>query len=255
MAGVGNDTGDKQHGDDGDGSAGLLFYALGQQRVGVFQQQQCVSLAAPGQCNRVQDHWSGTFMNNFIEGLKVWEEPPGVVKSMGFPMNQNRLAVPVWSYAMELYRPDRIIELGSYNGGFTLALAFAGWTEKVAVHSIDRMEAPTQEWKRLGEFLGINFKQGDIWQNQSYIIELIEMEGVSFLLCDGGDKAKEFETFAQWLKPGDIIAVHDYQTPWWPWSEVTHGQLAKTVREQNLAIWNPELFDLAGWIAFRKETA
>ena len=43
------------------------------------------------------------------------------VQVMGFITNQNRMALPTWSYAMELHKPDRIIEIGAYNGGFTSA--------------------------------------------------------------------------------------------------------------------------------------
>ncbi len=42
---------------------------------------------------------------------------------LGLPMCQNRFAVPTWSYAMEILPPAQIIELGTYGGGFTVAIA------------------------------------------------------------------------------------------------------------------------------------
>ena len=36
------------------------------------------------------------------------------------------------------------------------------------------------------------------------------------LLCDNGDKPREFDTFAPLAKPGDIIVVHDWETEIFP---------------------------------------
>jgi hypothetical protein len=37
-------------------------------------------------------------------------------RPLGMAMCQNRLAVPTWSYAMEIHPPARVLEIGSYNG-------------------------------------------------------------------------------------------------------------------------------------------
>lgn len=176
----------------------------------------------------------------------------GPTYTMGFDMNQNRMAVPVWSFAFEKYCPQRVIEIGSYNGGFALALAFAGWTAGITVYSYDVMEAPKQEWRDLARFLQVHFLLGNCFGLEEEIRQLVQQPGVTFLLCDGGNKAREFNTFAKYLRPGDVIAAHDYHTPYWYCSEFKLDAVAGAVEREGLKRWMPDIFDLAGWCAFVK---
>jgi hypothetical protein len=175
---------------------------------------------------------------------------------LGLPMNQNRLAVPMWSYAMEAYPPARIVELGSYGGGFTTAIGVHAWRIGAQVVSYDVMQAPDERFKALADFLGIRFVQGDVFADpgRSGIVELIRAPGVTYLLCDNGDKRREFEAFAPHLKPGDVIAAHDYCAgeQWWPWSEIRREDVQDSVEQGGLHPFLQEHFDLAGWLAFRK---
>jgi hypothetical protein len=172
---------------------------------------------------------------------------------MGFDMNQNRLAVPVWSYAFDLAEPQRVIELGSYNGGFTMALAFAGWTEGITLYSWDLMEAPKEEWRDLAKFLGVHFVRGDIWEpgHFNWIAKLIALPGKTFVLCDGGDKTREVKEFSKFLKPGDVIAAHDIMSEYWL---STVEFFPDKIKEElaPLELWLPDLFKIAGWVAYRK---
>jgi hypothetical protein len=47
-------------------------------------------------------------------------------------------------------------------------------------------------------------------EGRKIIEELIVESGTTILCCDNGDKPREFATFAPVLKPGDLIAVHDW---------------------------------------------
>ena len=44
----------------------------------------------------------------------------------------------------------------------------------------------------------------------SKIIDFIQEEGKTIVLCDGGNKIKEFNLLAKYIKSGDIIMAHDY---------------------------------------------
>src|SRR5690348_15294914 len=105
---------------------------------------------------------------------------------LGFPMNQNRLALPVWSYAMEIYPPDRIIELGSYGGGFTTAIGVHAWRIGARVVSYDVSVAPDERFKALSDFLGISFITADVFAASTVdaIAGAIREPGVTYLLCD-----------------------------------------------------------------------
>lgn len=186
-------------------------------------------------------------------------------KPLGMAMCQNRLAVPTWSYAMEVLPPARIIELGTYSGGLTIALGVHAYnlTPKAYVVSYERSKAPDERYAALGAFLGIRFRdQVDLWSCEREIAQLIQWPGTSYVLCDGGDKPRELATFAKYLKPGDVIAGHDYSAPNlpnenhpWPWSELRFDDVAFAVSEYRLEPWMQEHFDHAGWLAYRKAAA
>lgn len=174
---------------------------------------------------------------------------------MGFPMNQNRLAVPSWSYAMEKLPPWRILELGYYNGGFTCAIGIHAWAigAKILSYDIQEVEAGA---KRLGAFLGIEFRQQDVFSEAALadMKAFIGGYGTTFVLCDNGNKKREFRMLAPFLKPGDVIAAHDYwiKPEWWPCQEIKLEDVADVVAEHGLERFMPEVFDEAAWLVYRK---
>jgi hypothetical protein len=181
---------------------------------------------------------------------------------------QNRLAIPTWSYAMEMHPPARIIELGTYSGGFITALALHARFIGAKVVTYDRSPADVAIVP-IGRDLGVDFRVCDMWQPgiEEEIAQLISGPGVSYVLCDGGDKHRELATFARYCKPGDVIAAHDYNymlgsgaeivegvTPPWPWSEtkIEHG--AQVAADNALVPFYQDHFDMAGWLAYQKES-
>lgn len=182
---------------------------------------------------------------------------------LGMPMNQNRLAVPTWSYAMEVLPPARIIELGTWNGGFTCALALHAHMIGAPVITHDVM-LPDERIAPIARALGVEFVTGDMWPRAPEIGHLIASPGVTFVLCDGGNKLRELDEFAPFCKTGDVIATHDYDAAhevdparpsldrWWPWSEITQ-QVAQPIADKHgLRPWLQDHFDMAGWLVFRK---
>lgn len=171
-------------------------------------------------------------------------------------MNQNRMAVPTWSYAMEMHPPRRIIELGAYNGGFTTAIGVHAYRINCDVYSFDLAKCPNEQWQELSEFLGINFIQADIFEPETVarIGDLIMGDGVTYLLCDNGDKAKEFNLFAPYLKRGDVIGAHDYcnDSKIWCGGEIIVPQVSDTVSFLNMQPFYQEHFDLAAWLVYKR---
>jgi len=192
---------------------------------------------------------------------------------LGFAMNQNRLAVPTWSWAMEVYQPARIVELGSYNAAFATALGVHAWNLGrhapdgigCKVITYDRMVAPDQRFAPLSAFLGVQCRKCDLYAPETIaeITELVRSPGRTFLLCDGGDKKLEVNTYAGIIKPGDVIAGHDYNAmaemphipdpeKWWPWHELTKDHVAEAVTKAGLLPFHQDHFDMAGWLAYQK---
>jgi len=185
-------------------------------------------------------------------------------RPFGMYAAQNRLAIPTWSYAMEMHPPARIIELGTYSGSFITALALHARAIGARVFTYDRSSADAA-FVPIGRDLGVDFRVADIWQSEEEIAQLITGPGVSYLLCDGGDKPRELATFARYLKPGDVIAAHDYNcllgsgveiqegvTPYWPWAETRIEDGERIASAHGLRPFYQDHFDTAGWLAYWK---
>jgi predicted O-methyltransferase YrrM len=183
---------------------------------------------------------------------------------LGLPMCQNRLAVPTWSYAMEKLPPRQIVEIGSYNGGLATALGLHARVIGAQLFTYD-INAQSEAIVPIGKLLGVNFRVADVWEREAEIADIIRRPGSSFVLCDGGNKPRELATFVRYLKPGDVIAAHDYDamheanatTPqlerYWPFSEITRAVAEKAIAPYpDLAPWMQEHFDCAGWIVYRR---
>lgn len=185
--------------------------------------------------------------------IPPWLTESENVKVLGFPMSQNRLSVPAWSYAMEKYPPARIIELGSYNGGFALCLGFHARQINCAIHSFDICKCPSEGWEHIAAYTGVNFSLCDVLKEPQPVANLIIQPGRTFLLCDNGNKIEEFKLFAPCLKPGDVIAAHDYYTDYWQaGAEITPEAVAETVIRLRLMRWMPEVFNMCGWLAYMR---
>ena len=49
----------------------------------------------------------------------------------------------------------------------------------------------------------------DIFENPKSVVDHADA-GRTFIYCDNGDKVQEMEVFSKHLRPGDVIACHDY---------------------------------------------
>lgn len=192
-----------------------------------------------------------------------WDFADCTAAPLGLPMCQNRMAIPTWSFAMERRPPARLIELGTYSGGFITALAVHAWWIGATVTTFD-LAAPHETVAKLGRFLGVNYETVDMWKAEADIARMIQGPGTTYLLCDGGDKPRELVTFARYLKPGDVIAAHDYDAAHeisseirpgerpWPFSEVRLADGQRAAAEHGLVPWMQDHFDVAGWLAYER---
>lgn len=191
----------------------------------------------------------------------------------GMAMGQNRMALPFWSYAMEIYPPARIIELGTWNGAFITMLAVHAWNlrPRAEVVTYDRHEGIDENIRPLSKFLGVDYRRrSDLFQYESEIAGLIKRPGTTYLLCDNGNKPRELEMFAPHLKPGDVIAAHDYnlalehpervnktflpsgETAYWAWCETREADGQRVAAANDLEPWRQDDFDIAAWLVYRK---
>lgn len=144
----------------------------------------------------------------------------------------------IFERTFQEYKPDIIIELGTYLGALThfLSLHAHVWT-------IDNME---RKFKR---YDNVDYNIGDVFSStiRDSIEHLVRYNKQVFFFCDNGNKINEFHLYAPLLKKGDIIFVHDWN------NEIKIEDIQQTIDEEKLTSYLHELSKkynslLRGWI-------
>ncbi len=118
-------------------------------------------------------------------------------------MAQTPRAIALWKKVFSEIKPKRIIEIGTYRWG--MSLFFSEHCKEFYTYDIKQF--PTSHTELLK-----HFTKADVFKIEDDIGTLIQKQGTTLVFCDGGNKARELALFADWLKPGDYIAVHDWGT-------------------------------------------
>jgi len=130
---------------------------------------------------------------------------------IGTRMAQTPRAVALWEKVLSETEFSRIIEIGSYKWGMSLLFYLFCIQRKAEFFTYDIGKfTPPRVVREIG--LTKHFKMVDVFTIEKEIGALIKKEGRSIVYCDGGNKARELQVFSQYLKQGDIIAVHDWGT-------------------------------------------
>lgn len=158
-------------------------------------------------------HWS--FFGSFMQ------QTPNAVLSLNRLLNAENF--------------DTIIELGTHDGGLSTLFALYCLGSRMPAQA-DNPNEPSLYKNRthhkrpktfytfdyvrrdnarihLLEQMLAQFGQVDFLNDQAVINRIgsiITAGGRTLLLCDGGDKPKEFSLYSPFLKTGDIIMAHDY---------------------------------------------
>jgi hypothetical protein len=154
-----------------------------------------------------------------------------------------------------------IIEIGTYNGGLTCWLKDnMNPNGKLISYDIDGTI-------NIANRSDIDFRVESCFDESAFktIIDLIQSEGRTLVVCDGGDKEKEFNTFSAYLKPNDVIIAHDYaesDEEWkdktnfwqWPYAADTHPHtIEQSIKENNLMPYKYEEMKFLLWASYIKK--
>lgn len=157
---------------------------------------------------------------------------------------------------------DRIIEIGTDVGGLSLFL-HKNKNEKCDLISYDI----DKTFNKVSDSYGIDFRIGDCFSDDIHneIKQLILDESKKvLLLCDGGDKNREFNLFSQYLKKDDVIMCHDYSendldfsimkdNAGWGHPPESHLKfIQETIDKNNLSKFHYDEFKSVIWGSFKK---
>lgn len=200
---------------------------------------------------------------NFSAPTNWYEEYPGY-RVHGYKTIQVSQVMGIYSIMNPQFirQFDTIIEIGTYNGGLSL------WLHdnkkegaKFVTYDID---GEINAAKKFSGHMDCRVQSCFDESAMEDIQNMIQSEGKVLVLCDGGDKPKEFNTFAAYLKKGDHIMAHDYKreqrdwdiiTSYWQWPYATDTDwkdIQKTVDKYDLAEYDRRRFEFALWASFVK---
>jgi cephalosporin hydroxylase len=141
---------------------------------------------------------------------------------LGGGMSQNYAAIYLLEYYQQLNKFEYIVELGSQKGALSVYLAnAASITEQFLFETFDistkdwdhREVEGCGHWFRKLETISkyIKFYNADVFSEDTveHIKEKIKLYK-TLIICDGGDKSKEFNIYSRLIKSGDHIITHDW---------------------------------------------
>lgn len=187
----------------------------------------------------------------------------GLSSYMGLAAQQNHNVYEVFYDFLNDVKPKRILEIGTALGGFTQFLRKTsnelGNETDILSYDIYRMDWYDDITKqnvdiRVENVFGPNYES----VNQE-VIDYIKQDGVTVVLCDGGNKVGEFNLLSNYLKEGDFIMAHDYADnrenfnenyyqKIWNWHEISDGDIEGACQRNNLKPYNKEKFDSVVWV-------
>lgn len=205
----------------------------------------------PIDCGYIHELWCASDMSHNFE-------------LFGAQACQNRTSLSFLSRLLEDERPVSIIEIGTYTGGLTTLFGLYGLLHDAQVYTFDIEDKVPLNAKRAHLALGVKSFTLDCFSPEAETaIRAAIARGKCFLFCDGGDKAREFNHFADLIKPGDWLFAHDFAVSKaafddhvylksWGWAEVLLDDIRDAAVRNNMSLVETDLCEKAALGVFRK---
>lgn len=138
---------------------------------------------------------------------------------LGLRMDQEWQDINIWEEFFKNFPIKTLIELGTGNGGMSMYFALQCYQIGAKFHTFDN-----QLWidfdKPIPAFLNMRtaFHHVDLFEGGGQHVKevLAVAEHPLMLFFDNGHKAREWQLFANLTEPGDYLAVHDWETEFFP---------------------------------------
>lgn len=153
-----------------------------------------------------------------------------------------------------------IIEIGFHRGGLSIWLNDNKPTNcNLICYDI------TKEYLLVNDSIDFRIKDCYLPEVINEIKELINKPGKTLVLCDGGNKNYEFNTFSNFLKVGDVIMCHDYcddlrdykilqnNIKWFSQAESFHDDIKDSILNNNLEPYYYNTFKNVLWGSYIKK--
>lgn len=128
-----------------------------------------------------------------------------------------------------------IIEIGTGYGALTIVLGLYGIKKSIPVYTIDMNPKLSVSVWPIFKALNVQYDNNDCFRDTVIIkIDQIINNQPTYIICDGGNKIKEFNFWAPKIPVGSIISVHDWQV------EISMNDIKEVVDKYLLQQYKPE---------------
>ena len=187
----------------------------------------------------------------------LWDHKWGGGLYKGIFTQQNKNFYPAFEKLFAQENIVRVLEIGTATGGFIRAVRDLTDAEIITYDVLETKHKATLEENNIS----VNVKS--VFEDYENVEDYISGKGQVLVLCDGGNKIKEFDVFSKLLKSGDIIMAHDYsrdeelyqayiKNHVWRWCEIQYKDIAMAVETNNLEPVLTEEFQEAVWTCWKK---
>lgn len=117
--------------------------------------------------------------------------------------------LPDFEEVVKEFQPQMIVELGFGRGGLTKH--FVDWCPEIPIFAFD-------QYYFISRQDALFFAESDVtliitsqmFDDNNVLPALLSLPLRKFLFCDNGSKKEEMRFFSGYLRPGDLIGVHDW---------------------------------------------
>jgi tRNA A58 N-methylase Trm61 len=181
---------------------------------------------------------------------------------------QNANAFGVFFDLLSAIKPARILEIGTGMGGLTFFLQHTcnalGLNTHIRTYDVIipmNIMALTNEGV---EVKIIDVFGGDYKSVDQDVIDYIQQDGLTLVLCDGKSKWNEFNILSEHIKPNDFIMAHDYfenqekfdnviNGKIWNWNEIQYSEIEESVKKYNLVECDADVYQYVAWVCMTKK--
>lgn len=181
----------------------------------------------------------------------------------GWGAQQNPNVFETFYYFLNELKPKRILEIGTSLGGFTSFLNYATKRLDIPCHILS-YDIYDKDWYQPMRNEGIDVRIENIFnlhytEVKKEVVDFIQQDGITLILCDGGSKIHEFNLLSNYMKDGDFIMAHDYSQDRetfeknvymkiWNWHEIADKDIEEACDRNNLISYEKEKFDRVAWV-------
>ncbi len=185
----------------------------------------------------------------------------------GYSAQQFHGAYQVFYNFISEVKPKRILEIGTALGGFTTFLKIC-CDELNLDTNIRSYDVHSNPWYKDIIARGVDIRIENIFSEgfkemDNEVIDYINGDGVTIVLCDGGWKVGEFNLISKYIKLGDFILAHDYAEnreifetkingKIWNWFEISDLDINQATVENKLNIYKKDIFENVAWTCRQK---